>query len=185
MKIFKKKIKGLISYFNLESFWLEELNDKERKIVLDNFNSGSIGLSRKDLLENFISDNSYSKLSFIKGQISRFTKPEFKEIGRKFIDLGNKEILNQKDILDRHFYYGTLIKYHYRHREENDNMELAIKACNEQISISKDVKNEFKKDYPTDNLPSHAGFEQLAIIFEKSKKYTEGIELCNTAHAEG
>ncbi|MDE5422057.1 hypothetical protein L3073_07530 [Ancylomarina sp. DW003] len=187
MRLFKrnKKIKGLISYYNLESFWLEALNDRERKIISENFNSGSIGSDSKDLLENNITEYPSSKLSFVKGQVSRYTKPDFKDIGQKFVNLGNIEVINTNNTLDKHFYYAILIKYYYRHRSESDNMEFAIKTCNDQISISKEAKKEFNKDFPTDSLPSHTGFEQLAIILEKSKKISDGIDLCNRALSEG
>jgi len=180
----KKKLNGYIGFFNLENFWFKTLNEKERQIVLENFNSGSIGVDSTDLLETKLF-GTREKLSFISGQISRYKKPIFKNLGLKFIEIGNEELQRTTQIIEKHFYYQRLIEFHYRFRAEENNYELAINACMNQIEISEKAKIEFEKEIYIDQLPSHKGFKQLAIILEKEKKFNEAIKICQKAITEG
>lgn len=179
-----KKINGYIGFFNLENFWFKTLNEKERQIVLENFNSGSIGIDSTDLLETKLF-GTREKLSFISGQIFRYKKPKFKNLGLKFIEIGNEELLRTTQILEKHFYYSRLIEFHYRFRAEENNYELAINACKNQIEISEKAKREFEKEIYFVSLPSHKGFKQLAIILEKEKKFNEAMNICKKAITEG
>lgn len=186
MKIFrrKKEHKGLIKYFDLHSFWDDELNEEEKLIVFENFCKGSMGIDQSYLLEKELIAYG-SKLNFIGGQITRYIKTEYRSIGYKFIDLGKQEILLSNNILDKHFYYTSLIKFYYRQSSEKEDFNLAVRACKDGISISKEAKHGFKLEYENDFLPRHLGYEQLSIILEKKKNYSESIKLCENALEEG
>jgi len=185
MKFFRRKRKnnGLVDYYNLHKFWNDKLNEEERKIVFENFCKGSIGIDQSYLLDKKITDF-FSKLNFIASQITRYIKPEFKSVGYKFIELGNDEVIISNNILDKHFYYTSLIQFYYRHRIQQENFNLTVKACKNLITISKNAKKQFEKEYENDSLPRHLGFEQLSIILEKQKKYIKSIEICRTAKNE-
>lgn len=89
-------------------------------------------------------------------------------------------------MLDKHFFYLSGIKVHYPNSEKDSNaLNLAIDYCKRQISISKEAKNEFLKQYPYSPLPSHTGFKQLAIIYDKQKKYSEALTLTKQSLLEG
>lgn len=181
----RKKIYGFIGYYKLDDFWLKTLNKNERKIVIQNNTYAGLGTDSKDIAETKIHNTSQSKLSFIRSQISLHKKPDSKDIGLKFIDLGNKELANAKDIVEKHFYYATLIEFYYRFRADDNNYELAKDACRNQIKISKKAKAEIIKELHLEQLTGHTGFYQLAVILEKEKKFDESIEICKKALNEG
>ena len=87
--------------------------------------------------------------------------------------------------LDLHFSIQEKIIIYYKNREIDNNLETAIKACEEQIDFAPKAKKAFNTFYKNEPLPSHKGFEQLAIIKEKQGKFSEAISLCKIALNEG
>lgn len=88
-------------------------------------------------------------------------------------------------ILDLHFAILTCITDHYRTRETDDNYHKAIVGCKAQIKIQAEAAEQFLKEYPSQTLPSHTGYNQLVIILEKEKKFHEALELAKEAKANG
>ena len=81
----------------------------------------------------------------------------------------------------------NMIKFYYKNRENEENLQKSIFYCEKQISISKQTSKAFKEDplIGTSYLPSHTGFEQLAIIEKKNKNWNRVIELSEKAKSEG
>lgn len=182
--LFKKKpkVNGVIKYLNLEDWWLNELNDKERKIILNNH---SLMDSENSIIEGEIYSNSQTLLHFFWGLIGWFNKPEIRYIAYKLIEKAETLIDKNSDPLDIHFLYGTKLEVCYKDRDLRSNgLELAIKACEQQIENSPAAATVFKKQYSGD-LPAHKGYYQLAIILEKQKRYSEAISLCEKAKFQG
>ena len=98
-----------------------------------------------------------------------------------------EELVNPStNILDIHFLYSNKISLYYRFRDSEPNaLEVAISACKKQIEISSKAKVQFKKEYKKSPLPSHTGFEQLAIIEEKRGNFQSCIDISTTALKQG
>jgi hypothetical protein len=89
-------------------------------------------------------------------------------------------------ILDRHFHYQQMAQAYYRHRNDDpEALALAIDACEKQILLGPEAAKTFLAEDPEDYLPTHHGFQQLAIIREREKDYGEAIRLCREAMAQG
>ncbi len=86
--------------------------------------------------------------------------------------------------MDVHFLYGEKIKIFYRNREKPGGLNKSIEACKQQIAYASKAAKAFKKEF-NGSLPSHKGYEQLAIIFEKQKEYQSAIEICKQAESQG
>lgn len=190
MGLFKKKTKGLFKYHGLVNFWGKVLTQEDRDTVLANYGKGGMGIDPKDLIiGNVVSswgpNHKISRVTFLNDIIGYLIKPEFIEIGNKIITEAEKHITRNINVLDVHFYYQTKIKFYYRNRDTGDNLNKAISACKEQISISEAAKKEFEKDKYLDFIPNHGGYEQLSIILEKQKSYKEAILLCEQALKQG
>ena len=70
-------------------------------------------------------------------------------------------------------------------KDEAEALALAIDACEKQILLGPEAAKAFLAEYPEDFLPAPHGFQQLAIIQEREKNYTEAIRLCREAMAQG
>lgn len=185
-KFSTNKVGGEISYYNLTDWWLNLLTDEERKIIKTIYNPISTSSDKKCIDEGNINNSSHSKLLFLGCLASWFTKPEYYTIGKKILLEGERCINETNNILDKHFFYLSGIKIHYANREKDSNaLNFAIEYCKKQISIAKEAKKEFLKEYPSEPLPSHTGYKQLAIIYDKQKKYTEALEITRQALCEG
>ncbi len=85
-------------------------------------------------------------------------------------------------ILDIHFFYHSKVETFYRFRNiDSFAFDKAVEACRQQIAIAPKAKIAFKEEYADSDLPTHTGYEQLAIILEKQEKYQEVVDLCNRA----
>ena len=226
---------GLIGFYKLEDWWLNELTDEDREIIEDKFEGHSDDDKPMKLTTGKPKSNYTSIFSFIETLASNHRKPEDYFVVQKIFNKADS-LINEVEVVDKHFYYQTKISIHYRSRETNpDALDNAIQACLDQIALSKDVAEVFTKRYISSHdpisrleslksfatfsfelhekyaqeiseleseiekikgkkfildpeikiLPLHTGFQQLAIIYEKQKKYTEMIDLCIRADNEG
>lgn len=141
-----------------------------------------------------------------KKEIKQKLLPAFNEREEK--DL--LEVLNSAgDNLEcKHFAYIGLQNFYYKYRDLNEKyINKCIEYCVKQIEIASAVAKimqeenlkqinemiEMEKKYGTgdgsdlipQNLPSHTGYKQLAVIEKKNKNWKRVIELCEQAKSEG
>ena len=168
-------MKNGLARHGLEKWFCETFDENEKKILFD---SCPLFLDEKE--ENYTSD-----ARFLADTLPWFNKKDNVVISMKVvihtIALINKE--KSFKVLDLHFIYSHLIDSLYRNRDFEGAFTLCVDICNRQIEIAPQAAIEFKKDSPY--MPSHKGFEQLAIIEKKNKNWSRVIELCNQAKQEG
>ena len=85
----------------------------------------------------------------------------------------------------RHFALQVLIREFYRDRATDpDALSAAIARCREQIAMAGAVAP-LLRDKRNGLLPRHVGYEQLAIVLEKERKFGEAIGVAEAAEAQG
>jgi len=179
----KPEIGGIIKYFDLDYWWLKELTDDEKEMILDHFNP--LGGSDESIIEGKVTFTSQSSIQFMSGLASWFSKPYARHIAYKIIKKAETLIDNNSPPIDVHFLYSAKVGIKYRNRDSDPNGLIeATNACKQQISYAHLAAKAFIKKY-NDGLPSHKGYEQLAIILEKQKEYNETINLCESAMSQG
>lgn len=184
LDLFKKKpkVNGIIKYLNLEGWWLNELSDEEREIILNIYSPMG---SENSIIEGEICSSSQTQLHFFWGLIGWFNKPELRHIAYKLISKAETFVDKSSEPLDVHFFYSTKLEVFYKDRDLRPNgLELAIQSCEQQIANAPAAATAFKQKYDG-NLPAHKGYAQLAIILEKQKRYDEAISLCEKAKSQG
>lgn len=184
------KVKGDIGYHQLEEWWFSTFTDSERKYITEKYQPMGMGEeteTKNHLTEGDISWTSASTSNFLNGLSSWFTGPNDRVIGRKIGEKAKEEALKSKDPLDMHFALSSLITLYYRDRDRDqaDYYDKALAYCRAQIKIQAVAAKAFLKEYPKQPLPSHVGYEQLAIVLEKEKHYQEAIDLTKEAKQNG
>jgi hypothetical protein len=194
-KIFKKDVKGYIRYYNLEDWWILTFTDKEKEYIINTYKpmgaslGGEIKILGEVLIKGNIDFSSHSKLLFLVFLSGWFSSNKSISIALKIIQKIESIIIengNNNDPLDEYFAYGAMIDIYYRLRDsEKMYFEKAMDACKNQIRISLKSKEAFLKEYKDSPLPRPIGFQQLAIIYEKSKNYDLAIETSKIALEQG
>ncbi len=182
------KVKGDIGYHQLEEWWFSIFTDGERKYITEKYQPMSMGEeteTKNHLTEGDISWTSASASNFLNGLSSWFNGPNDRAIGRKIGEKAKEEALKSKDPLDMHFALSSLITLYYRDRDQADYYDKALAYCRAQIKIQAVAAKAFLKEYPKQPMPSHVGYEQLAIVLEKEKRYQEAIDLAKEAKQNG
>ena len=184
------KVKGDIGYHQLEEWWFSTFTDNERRYIIEKYQPMGMGGDeetdgKNHLTEGDISWTSASASNFLNGLSSWFTGPNDRVIGRKIGEKTKEEALKSKDPLDMHFALSSLITLYYRDRDQADYYDKALAYCRAQIKIQSVAARAFLKKYPKQPLPSHVGYEQLAIVLEKEKRYQEAINLAKEAKQNG
>ena len=175
--------KGYMGYYSLLDWWENDFTQTEREYVLEKYNpmGGVSGLDSGTMI-----GSTASALNFLTGLQSWFTTLKDEVISEKILKKAESLLLEKTPILDYHFLYQSLIKHYYKKRNiDSSYYELAKKYCRKQIELNPEAKEAFQSEYPWHELPSHVGYNQLAIILEKEKKYKDAIELCKKAREEG
>lgn len=150
---------------------------------------GEIKILGEVLVKGNIEFTSHSELLFLVILSGWFSSNKSINIALKIIQQVEMIIIengNNNDPLDEHFAYGAMIEIYYKLRDsEKSYFEKAVDACKSQIRISLKSKEAFLKENKGSPLPRTIGFQQLAIIYEKSKEYDSAIETCKIALEQG
>lgn len=181
--LFKKKPRGLIAYYKLESWWDATFSEAEKKHIQEKYQP--LGSSSSQLIEGNITSSSQGVTTFLSTLAGWFHGRDELPIAEKILKKA-EEISMQgcRSVRDAHFMYMEKIKVFYKQRDTNPKaLELAIEACRQQISIAPKAARSFKRSWG--DLPAHTGYEQLAIIYDKQKRYEEAIDVCRQAAKQG
>ncbi|XTR36446.1 hypothetical protein ACQQ2T_07730 [Paraclostridium tenue] len=182
----KRPVGGYIAYYELTDWWMNKLNDEDRKSIRDTYNPVSSSEQDEKIDEGNIGYSTSSKLGFIGGLVGWFQKKEHYNTALKIIQLGEDTITAEDDILDLHFFYLSCIKVFYKNRDNYlEALEKAVEYCEKQISISDKSKIAFEECEYMEQLPSHTGYKQLAIIYEKKKEYNKALTITQKALEQG
>ena len=129
----------------------------------------------------------------------------------KNVTLEIEKNIDKDHILEQHFYYLGKIRAFYAFRDkEEDALDETIEACKQQIAMADKALQGFiddhnnritemkemdaelgidsgfaEEDAGDPVIPSHTGYQQLATIYRKQKKYKEAIEMCEQALKQG
>ncbi len=96
-----------------------------------------------------------------------------------------EELFQPCDIIEMHFYFMHMINFFYKNRDHDGHMAKAVEYCKMQIAIAPQSRAMFLMDEPRMPLPSHTGYEQLAIIEKKNKNWQAVVDLCTQAKSQG
>ena len=176
-------MQGVIGKYKLEDWWNKEFAAEERTTIQAVFAPMSSDGTMDGILTSGNGDFADSCFEFLTILLNWFHKPEYYSIITKIINLADSMLSTENDVTKKHFYFLQKIRAYYPCRDQfPEALELAIKACEEQISISQDAAKTFKKE---GGIPEHTGFKQLCIIREKQGNWEEVIRLAEQAKSEG
>jgi len=185
LSIFKRKpkTKGAIGYFGLESWWLSTFSEAERQYIEKKFQP--LGGIENSLTNGNVISRSDTAVGFLQNLAGWFAKEDDRHLAYKILEKAGELLSQSAKPFDIHFFYQANIETSYKDRDKPGGLEKAILACRQQIEYAPNAAKAFKREYKGESLPSHKGYQQLAIILEKEKKYQEVIELCTQAKKQG
>lgn len=192
---------GMIEYFGLTNWWQQTFTEDERNFIIQTYQpigisvsilnhsssaemSGSENVSNR-LTSGSIVSTSGTAVGLLSGLAGWFRAPETRSIAHRFLDKAFELANGDVDVLDLHFLYQRAIETYYKDRSQPEFMMKAVEACHAQIGIAGRAAHRFLEEHGNSRLPSHKGYEQLAIIFEKEKRWSDAIALCEQAQSEG
>ena len=119
-----------------------------------------IGFSPGLLIKDKITFFSGTAVSFLSNLAGCFRKKEDRNLAYSIIQKA-EELAPEAGILDRHFLYQTKIQTYYSFRDLDDfALPLAIEACEQQMDMSRDAADAFKRQYG-EHLPGHVGCRHI------------------------
>ena len=161
---------------NLLSWWHGEFTQEEQRYVENKIDVRSI--THPDLSQGFTGSLALDATWFLTGDdILLARRIMAKSVERQESETGAT--------IDRHFIYDCMIQVYYRDRNRDENaLTLAVEACEKQIALAPQVIREQPKDWEGE-LPTHLGFQQLAIVRERDRDYKDAIHLSEVALQQG
>ena len=196
MRLFRKKTSethGWIGHFNLSEWWFSAFTDAERDYIenvyapIGGSSSGGLSQEKGTLTNGKFLGTSQTVSGFLSSLSTWFRKTEQdRDIARRILAKSVEVSDPSKDILGLHFTYSALVEVWYRDRETLLNArDEAILACKKQIQIALQAAQQFRREYPNNPLPSHVGYTQLTIIYDKEDRLDEAIQIAQQAQEQG
>lgn len=136
----------------------------------------------RPLTEGIVESTTETAVGLLSGLAGWFRQPSDLSIARRIVV--KAEEIGSNGPLDMHFLYHVMLEVYYRARK-SDPMALneALDACQKQIKLAPSSALAYRQE--TDELPTHIGYRQLAIIFEKERNYRKAIDLSREAMSTG
>lgn len=179
---------GQIAHFGLQQWWLslmpidrQALCDAHEKLV-----AGSVGGGGEmPLATGYSGHHGKSADSLLMGLAMVLNRPQTRQLAIIVIEKAEEiAICSNSPIIDLHFIYGVMQEIYYRTRESSTSgLNKTIEACQKQIALSSKSMAAIKRKFSS--APSHPGYKQLAIIYEKQGLVKEAITLCQRAKKQG
>jgi len=165
----------LLDHLNLREWYNSLPPDKQQKVRESN-NVMGIGGTKTNLLDQkLVSSGTMTQQDFLSGVV----KHAAKEGDIQFAEEVLPEAMSAKgrSVENEHFMYLSLIKAHYKQRNDRDDaIEKCIDYCKKDIEIVDDFLNTWDSETP--RIPS---FKRLAIIYENKGEYEKAAEICEMA----
>lgn len=192
---------GQLGYHGLRDWWEESFSPEEQRLIEQRYQPMGGGIA--SLTQGQIDSTSQTAAGLLTGLSTWFNKPGERHLARRMLAKA-EEIAT--DVVDSHFVYSQLIDVAYPERDRDPSaMTEAIRACEAQIALSRDVMAAMRADHEERErmlerhareagtrfdphefrVPSHRGFTQLSIIREKSGDIAGAIALAEQAAMDG
>lgn len=183
---FSGRAGGEIAHYGLSTWWKNDFTDEERSLIREKCMQGTMGVEPIDR-GAFSGSNNGTALRLMDRIGRAITKKEYALLGAKVYAKGDALIDDAPKILDVHFYLFGKIGFFYRCRDELPNgLKIAVNAIQSSIALSERAKAEFKKQKMwSGKSPSHTGYRQLAILYEKDKQFDVAVTICKRAKKQG
>lgn len=214
-EVMVEQVNGLIRQFRLVDWWLKELSQDDRELILETYKPLGADPSQPSSLthggESLTTMTTPFFLTVLAGWFSG-ADPVKRGLGLRITEkawevLGEQGQLNTPhEIVSRHLALGGVLPVFYRHRDEGDYFEKAVECARLQIEMQAaamqgfrdqtEARNSFRRDIELEHslpesepaefiAPAHPGYKQLAIILEKEKRFEEALDLVNEADTAG
>lgn len=181
-----EKNKGLIGYFGLYDWWINSFTSSERGYIMYLYDNMPILGDRTPLVSGSLYKTSQTPINFIHNLLALPDPKNDISLIERIIKKGEEIGETGRHIIDLHLFYSTCGTIYYKLRDLDESYyEKAKEFFLKQISINETVFKAMKKEFGTERVPSHKGFKQMAIIYEKEKRFTDAINLCNAALKTG
>ncbi|MGQ4533373.1 hypothetical protein ACUIAC_08865 [Dermabacteraceae bacterium P13138] len=191
-------IRGEIGYYGLEDWWLHELDESERKLIIKTYTPMGQSNSKYKLLMSNV--ESSQTTAFWLSVLAGWFKPNDPEQSKLILKIADKAWEVKDDlspatgddaIFSKHLALGALAEIYYRFREDPLLLERCKAAARLQVEMQSEamkahIRQEKRLASPgrknqTIIYPGHRGFKRLAIILEKEKRYDDALELLEEA----
>jgi hypothetical protein len=196
--------KGLIGFYGLSKWWNNNFTLEEQNYIALHFNElfflhysslyYDIDNNRKLKLLTpcILMEEDEEGLSFWDESLPEFLsdlligpdKRNF-QIDLKIFEKAEELLKNSFPLTDLHNFYDFTIRKTYKPRHFSNYAEFALRVCKKQIDISRLASKALKDNLSNNIMSFHIGYEKLAILKEKEKKFVEVIVLCQKAQDEG
>ena len=175
----KPKIKGIIGYLGLESFWLS--CTPQEQDALTRYHQGGLGAATgSSPIKGDISYSSSTKLKYFSAMIGWAVSEKNYSLADKIISAGKDLAVSEAELLDAHYFWQEAAECYYKQRDcRTDAINLTIEFCLKDIQMFPKYVKLMQKEFGC--IPRVGTFQRLAILYEKAGQYKEAIEICNLA----
>ena len=175
----KNKIEGIIGYLGLEDFWMS-LSFEQSEAMIRYARSGLGADPNSSPIEGKITYSSARPLSYLGAYIGWAVADHDYALADKIIEHCDK-IYDKATPVDKHFYLMGAADCYYKQRESReDALALAEKYHMMDVKLFPQYKGPLIKDMGG-ILPRIPSFQQLAIMYEKTGRYQDAIDICKLA----
>lgn len=177
----KEKLGGIIGFLNLEDFWYSLTPNEQKDLIHDGYPSP---------IEGTFSNNHATRLGYIHLEIPWADSAHNYTLAEKLIDYGNK-VFESGNMIDRHFFLQSAAENYYKQRDiRGDALFLSEKYCLLDIALYEKYKDVMDKEWSSMTREEQfdgrvSSYSRLGIIYEKSNRFEEAIELYQSALRHG
>ncbi len=183
---------GYIGHFGLTQWWFSAFSEEERQYIELAYQplvvSIQVGPDRLNADEDSLLTGarglrvSWRAGTFLANLAEWLNRPESRHLARRVLERAEAVA---EDPVEKHDVYQVMIPVYYRDRGKSPEfLEKAIAACYRQIAnAAESIRN--WGGWHSGVVPTHKGYEQLAIIREKEPNYAEALRPSQEAINQG
>lgn len=177
-------IGGDIAYLGLNEFWMSCTPLEQQDVI--RYTRSFLGASPDASPIAGEPACNLSKLSFLSSYIMWAANERNYVLTDKLIFWCEKYYDEERDYLRKHFYLYTIAEYYYKLRDiRPDALQKVEVYCLKDIALYPKYIPLLEEQSQAQAKPYIMAFKRLAIMYEKSSRYEDAIEICRQAMKHG
>ena len=180
-------VEGELGYFGLGSWWLGAFTRAEQHLIESSFQHPNAPARSRPLTMGHKPLPFHSAAGLLTAMAACLrSEPQNRNLALRILAKAEERARIEDNILGMHFAYQEIIRLHTKWRDHfRDSLDLTFGACHKQVTIAAEAAQILRELRPQESLPTHLGFQQLAILLEREGSYSQAIEVCKQAREQG
>jgi len=181
----RRRVDGLIRFYELEDWWFDTFSDEERDLIESSYDPLGDGTNPLTHGKVTAADTRSLTQSLLEAA-RRLPSHSPIDLRERLWRQAEQFAHNTHDPLTLHFLYQDAMLAYYNARDERpDALDRSWEFVMKQVKLAPRAADAYRSAYPGQPLPTHIGYKRLCSVYEKQGRPDMALTYAQSARDQG